>query len=408
MIISSRTYSKCLIYAILLTGMALPIMDIAALDIDNLTSTKKLVEKSPDISIPYNISHYIYHDLNSNGVYDSNDRVLSGIGVTMMTPDGISVTQRSNIHGFANYTTMLDSSVADIGSPGEYIFTVSIPPGWKISSNNSVQAITFNANKSSRPGITAEHTPEPTGLSQELTISGTPRLVKELLDTRESMKKTVIRITDPDNQVTTIDTEFGKQFILPASAGKWQLDFTHAGQLNYLTRNIMINSTPVHLGNLVIDSVNRYDTETDLHTHTEDFENITEAAISKIPMQDNEMQWINMIAVENAIYRGDGYINNTVSGNYIGYNTSGYPVTIQRSKPFDFVGGYFGVAWPEGEGESLVAKAWRDDQLVSTDSFSLSAYGPVWFQADYISITRLELSTDHYWQFVADDFKFRL
>ncbi|MDT8410137.1 MAG: hypothetical protein RQ741_11100 [Wenzhouxiangellaceae bacterium] len=34
---------------------------------------------------------------------------------------------------------------------------------------------------------------------------------------------------------------------------------------------------------------------------------------------------------------------------------------------------------------------------------SLSAFGPVWFDAAYRSITRLELATRHYWQFVIDD-----
>jgi hypothetical protein len=97
-----------------------------------------------------------------------------------------------------------------------------------------------------------------------------------------------------------------------------------------------------------------------------------------------------------------------MSGKYVAYNTSGYPVTIEREDGFDFHGGYFAVAWRFAEGETMQVKAWRGEELLGSESLTLSSMGPFWFDADYRDITRLEIATDHYWQFVADDLTFRL
>ena len=53
-------------------------------------------------------------------------------------------------------------------------------------------------------------------------------------------------------------------------------------------------------------------------------------------------------------------------------------------------------------------KGWRGDVLVYEDEITLSDLGPVWFDAEYRDVTRLEMQTKHYWQFVADDMRLRL
>jgi hypothetical protein len=86
-------------------------------------------------------------------------------------------------------------------------------------------------------------------------------------------------------------------------------------------------------------------------------------------------------------------------------------VTISALTPgesFDFVGGYFSVAWHNAEGETLHIRAWRGDQLLAEDRLRLSHLTPTYFQADYQGITRLQFETEHYWQFVVDDLQFAL
>ncbi len=39
------------------------------------------------------------------------------------------------------------------------------------------------------------------------------------------------------------------------------------------------------------------------------------------------------------------YRRSRTSGEFVAYNSSGHPAAISSDEPFDFVGGYFGVAW---------------------------------------------------------------
>jgi hypothetical protein len=83
-------------------------------------------------------------------------------------------------------------------------------------------------------------------------------------------------------------------------------------------------------------------------------------------------------------------------------------MTVYRDKPFDFIGGNFTSAWREAEGEVLHVKAWRGEELVYQDDVKLSRLGPVFFQANYDQVTKVEFETDHYWQVVTDDLLFSL
>jgi hypothetical protein len=101
-------------------------------------------------------------------------------------------------------------------------------------------------------------------------------------------------------------------------------------------------------------------------------------------------------------------VNATTSGECIVYNSSGHPATISSGRPFDFVGGYVGVLWPEGEEGDVIVRAWRTDQLVFEDRFRARLAGPVYFDADYRGVTRIEFTSANYWQIAFDDLEFRL
>jgi hypothetical protein len=91
----------------------------------------------------------------------------------------------------------------------------------------------------------------------------------------------------------------------------------------------------------------------------------------------------------------------------VAYNSSGFPATISSEASFDFVGVFLGVAWPEAEEYQIVIKAWRGDQPAYEDQVKTSTRGPVYFDADYRDITRLEFSSKGSWQVVIDDLEFR-
>lgn len=109
------------------------------------------------------------------------------------------------------------------------------------------------------------------------------------------------------------------------------------------------------------------------------------------------------MATHQKLYRGDGYINAAVSGEYVAYNSSGHPAWIGADAPFDFVGAHVGVAWPKAEGGDIIVSAYRGDDKVGEERLRGAVEGPVWFDADWRGVTRVEFRHDHHWQIVIDD-----
>lgn len=171
-----------------------------------------------------------------------------------------------------------------------------------------------------------------------------------------------------------------------------------------MKRKVHVDHAPIHVSAIILGEEVPPELAVQIPV---DFDQVTSVPIAKMPRYPRELEWVNLVVSDNQTYRGSGYVNNTVSGRHIGYNSSGYPVTVAGDELFDFLGAYFGVAWPQAEGETLEVRAWRDKQLVGEEELSLSAMGPFWFEADYRSITRIEFATRHYWQFVMDAPVFR-
>jgi len=123
----------------------------------------------------------------------------------------------------------------------------------------------------------------------------------------------------------------------------------------------------------------------------------------KVPNGLAGLDWFYLNAIDAVFANAEGYVNTLSSGRYVGYSSSGHPVTISRPGGFDFYGGYFGVAMPAAEGETLRVAAWRRGTLVGEEDFTLSCLGAVFFDADYRSVDRVTLTTLHYWQFATDN-----
>jgi hypothetical protein len=134
-----------------------------------------------------------------------------------------------------------------------------------------------------------------------------------------------------------------------------------------------------------------------------DFESITGTPTRKGPSGTAGVDWAYLNAIESGWADGDGYVNTVASGHYVGYSSSGHPVTLAREGGFDLRGGYFGCAHRAAEGETLRLRAYRGGALVAEDEVELSSLGPIWIDTDYRRVERVELSPLHYWQFAVDD-----
>jgi hypothetical protein len=64
---------------------------------------------------------------------------------------------------------------------------------------------------------------------------------------------------------------------------------------------------------------------------------------------------------------------------------------------------YVSVAWPKAEAGFIEIKGWRDDEIVYRDRLKATTSGPIKLEAGYRDVTRVEFSTQHYWQVLLDD-----
>lgn len=341
-------------------------------------------------------SSFVFRDLNRNGIYDLGDRPMKSVVVKLTKSDGRWKTERTNINGFANFDMSLAKRDRDVVDPGRYDFLVIPPPGWSVSTGNAEQ----NAEYETLPGAPGDmislKTSHPVGLVQDLTISG------------KAPAGAVVSLTAPDGTTNTVDVGKNGDFSATASEGEWQVAVALADGASAGQRKVTVGAVPVVLSAFTSDFIGP---EPDAlpERGVVGFDDLQHTAtVQEVPSGYGGLRWYNIVAMHEFFAGGPGYINTAMSGEFIAYNSSGHPAQVWNDKPFDFEGAYFGVGWDDAEGETLILKGWRGDNQVYEDRVTLSAMGPVHVAADYRSITRLQISTEHYWQAAIDDFTYRL
>ena len=336
-----------------------------------------------------NISGFVFRDVNRNGIYDDDDRTMELIATQMTSPQGDTLIRWTNFNGFANFSMAAGDPEADISNPGVYDFEVIVPGGWEVTTGNVLQAKRFNVTPGAIADMSADPPFFPVGLAPTLTISGT---------VPETNGETRVSIRPPSGEWGQMGQAGITQFRIPVEPGEWQIRMDSDDGRQSVTRSVTVTEFPVQLSAGGTGAGEHQDGDVVI-----DFDDITSRDIKEMPNGVGGLMWWNMIAYEAG---QPAYTNNSVSGEFVGYNSSGHPARIWNPEPFSFVGGHFGVAWRRAHGETLRLRGYRRGELVYEDAITLSYLGPVWFQADYRDIDRLDLATDHYWQFVTDDLSF--
>jgi hypothetical protein len=336
-----------------------------------------------------NISGFVFRDVNRNGIYDGEDRTMELVATRMTSPQGETLIRWTNFNGFANFLMDAGNPEADIPNPGLYDFEVIVPPGWEATTGNVVQTKRFSVTPGAVADMSADPPFHPVGLAPTLTIGGT-------VPTTDA--ETRVSVRPPSGEWGQMGRAGITQFNIPAEPGEWQIRMESDDGRQSVTRSVTVTEFPVQLSAGGTGAVEQPGDEVVI-----DFDDVTSRDIKEMPNGVGGLMWWNMIAY------GAGqpaYTNNLVSGEFVGYNSSGHPARIWSPEPFSFVGGHFGVAWHRAHGETLRLRGYRRGELVYEDAITLSYIGPVWFQADYADIDRLDLATDRYWQFVTDDLHF--
>ncbi|MEM1198596.1 MAG: hypothetical protein AAGI06_04730 [Pseudomonadota bacterium] len=346
----------------------------------------------------WRISCFAYRDDNRNGIYDMADRPYGGLVVEFERPDGLTVLGRSNISGFANFDMAFQNEEkGQITEEGVHIAKAVPPNGYKMTSDAGRQEITFKAQKNAGGRMVAANNCVPMGVAPVLFIGGS---------VKRSEKTTATITREGGAQEELALDELGTFYKL-VEPGQWILRFTDAASGKSLTRKVQVKSHPVILSTLT----NLTETApASKPVTTVSFDDLTVSdTLYEIPSGYGGLYWWNWIATHHKFYRGNGYVNATVSSEFIAYNSSGHPGTMwsEDGTTFDFVGTYISVAWPRAEKDFIYLKAWKGDELVHSDKLRLETSGSVYFQANYRGISKLELTSGNYERIVLDDFSFR-
>jgi len=339
-----------------------------------------------------NTSLLVFRDLNRNGVYDLGDRPMSRVAVELDKPNGSTIMRLTNAGGFANFRMSVFQRDFEVVDPGHYAFRVVPPPGYSVTTGNAAQESDYVVSPGSPGDMIALRTTHPVGLAADLTISGAAAAGSH------------VTLTGPDGVIAAVKVGPDGRFSAAAAPGEWQVDFSADGVRQQ--RKIVVGAAPVVLSTF---SGKAGPAEQPLPIeHVVGFDDLmTSPGVFEIPSGYGGLDWYNLVAMHQSFTAGPGYVNTTMSGEFIAYNSSGHPAQVFSDKPFDFTGAYFGAGWDDAEGETLILKAWRGDEPAYEDQMVLSANGLVYFAADYRRITRLEIRTQHYWQAAIDDFAYR-
>lgn len=339
----------------------------------------------------FGLSSFAYQDMNGNGVYDLGDKPLADIPVALLDESGNLVeVKKTNVDGYVNfYGSSFEGMNETISKPGRYSLRVLVPDQFDLTTDTLMQTVEVVPLEGSIGGLIANHVPRISGFKRKLTLVGRATAIDDLS----------VEATSPDGNKQMAKIDAGGRFELPVTKGNW----TIKSKDRMITAEVA--DTPIQLAKTFgTESTTPSDPIT---TVTFD-DMIRDEGVLKVPNGYAHLDWNNWVITHKHFYKGVGYKNGAVSGDYVAYISSGHPASISRTEPFDFVGGYFSVSFDSAEGEGFDVKAYRGDQLVYHDVVELSRFGPVHFMADYRGITKLEFSTQHYWQGIADDLQFRL
>ncbi len=349
----------------------------------------------------WRVSCFAYRDTNRNGLYDMADRPYAGLEVRMVRPDGSRTRAFSNISGFANFDLGIGQyHKMDIFAVGPHQVEAVPSAGFITTSDARAQTLTFVENKNAGGGLVAENNCVPMGVAPELFVAGTVSKA----DLGEGVN---VHLVSSGGSSAPLPLDENGVFYELLEPGKYVVRITDASTGKALERNVELTSHPVVLS--TVTSLEQPSASTQpLKTVT--FDDLTVSdTLYEIPSGYGGLFWWQWIATHNKFYKGNGYVNGTISSEFIAYDSSGQPgyMWTENGETFDFVGTYINVAWPLGEKAPVMVKAWRGDKLVHTDKLFLRITGSVYLSADYRGITKLEFTHPNSERIVIDNFSFR-
>jgi hypothetical protein len=334
-----------------------------------------------------NYSSFVYLDVDRDGQYGIGDRPMGGIKVRLAGAKGHLWSSKTNTNGFANFTMSAKSRKAPINSPGDYKFSVSVPPGWRLTSGNAVQSQNFQFIAGSPAGIGSDNMVRPVGIAPLRYVGG--RTVAGMSPTITAMR------AGNAMKQETLKPDSLFHFDVPDDA---DAIVVHAPDL---VRNLKLSPYPTNLGTV---SPELAVLEPDTPLETIDFNNVSTRGLRKIPSGFAGLSWFNLNAMAQDFHGGhEGYVNGNISGDHVCYTSSGHPGEVWSDRPFGFHSVMLTAAWLQSEGESAKIESWLGNKLIATDIVTVSALTPIHYAPILKEVTRIRFSAKHHWQLTIVD-----
>lgn len=330
-----------------------------------------------------NYSSFVFMDVDGDGRFGEADRPMAGIVVRAYDENGAFLAAvRTNNGGFANFVMSASKRRAILRAPGAYRFSVSVPAGWRVSTGNETQTLRLDELPGSPAGLAGEDLPKAVGLSPARLLRG------------KAAAGATLSVLGKGKVLDTRQLAPGSfRLDLPAEADT--LAISGSG----LDRHLMLSAYPTDLGLLRPGA-----TEAGAALKTIDFDDVTVLPFQKIPSGYAGLDWRNLNVLTSQYVKGsEGYLNGNVSRGHAVYTSSGHPAEFSRAKPFGFHSVMLTAAWLASEGETALVESWLGDELVASDEIALSALAPVHYAPMLKAVTRIRISTRHYWQAVLDE-----
>ncbi|TKB14187.1 MAG: hypothetical protein E5V75_19115 [Mesorhizobium sp.] len=330
-----------------------------------------------------NYSSFVFMDVDGDGKFGEADRPIGGIVVRAYDEKGAFLAAvRTNNGGFANFVMSTKKRRAVLRKPGTYRFCVSVPKGWRVSTGNENQSLRLSGLPGSPAGLVGEDLPAMVGLSPSRFVRG---------------------IAEAEATLSLL----GKGRLLetrPIAPGSFHIDLpaeadTLAIAGSGLDRRLALSPYPADLGLLRPGAI-----AAKAALETVGFDDVTALPFQKVPSGHGGLDWRNLNALTSQYVKdSEGYLNGNLSGGHVTYTSSGHPAEFGRATPFGFHSAMLAAAWLASEGEVALVESWLGDDLVASDEIVLSALTPVHYAPMLKAVTRVRISTKHYWQAVLDE-----
>ncbi len=284
--------------------------------------------------------------------------------------------------GFANFVMSMKKRRAVLRSPGTYRFSVSVPPGWRVSTGNADQSLQLDELPGSPAGLAGNDLPRAVGLMPARFVRGRTETAAALLVTSNGKVLDERRIAPGDFR-----------FDLPAGADI--LTISGSG----LDRRLALSAYATDLGLLRPGAM-----AADAVLEPVSLDRVTALPFQKIPSGYGGLAWRNLNVLTSLYVNGsEGYLNGNISRGHVAYTSSGHPAEFSRAAPFGFHSVMLSAAWLASEGEAALVESWLGEELVASDEIALSALAPMHYAPMLKAVTRVRISTRHSWQAVLDE-----